>query len=252
MSMPKFGLALFVSSIVIGQTFEVASVKPSTPQERDISLLTYPGGRITVRNFTLKQLIEQAYGVQRFQVSGPAWIDVDRYSIEARPPAGSESSRFSPADPKTPPPKEELLMLRALLADRFQLKLHRATKEGAVYSLVAGNKGPNLQPAKNTKDRPWVGNGFESDPDGQRRIYYIAGQNASMPLLAERLGSFLRRPVNDDTRLTGSFDFKFTYEEDETFGSIVTAIQSLGLKLESRKGAVETLIVDHAEKPSAN
>jgi uncharacterized protein (TIGR03435 family) len=243
---------LLASAILLAQEFEVASVKPSTPQERSITLSTWPGGRITVTNFTLHQLIEKTYGVEKFQVSGgPAWIDVDRYSIEARPPASSELSKFSPTNPKTPPPQEELLMLQALLADRFQLKLHRETKEGTVLTLVITSKGPKLQPPKNRDDRPLVSSGFDNDVEG-KRLYYLQGHNATMPLLAQRLAGLLGRPVHDDTGLAASFDFKFNFDEDETHATMVAAIQQLGLKLEAKKAPIETLVVDHAEKPSAN
>jgi uncharacterized protein (TIGR03435 family) len=243
---------LLVAGRLFAQEFEVASVKPSTPQERDMTLATYPGGRITVRNFTLKQLIEHAYGVERFQITGgPAWIDTDRYSIEAKPPASSESSRFSPASPKTPPPPEELRMLQALLAARFQLKLHRETKDAAILALVMTGKGPKLQPPKNRDDRPLVMSGLDGDINGSR-LYYIAGQNATMPLLAQRLAQMLRKPVRDETSLAGNFDFKFNYEEGDNDASLFAGVQQLGLKLETRKGPVEHLVVDHAEKPTPN
>lgn len=189
-----------VASSLVAQEFEVASVKPSTPQERDISPATYPGGRITIGNFTLKQLIEHAYGVERFQIS-----------------ENSTAKR----------------------------------KEASILALVFTSKGPKLEAPKNRDDRPLVMLGFDGDISGPR-LYYIAGQNATMPLLAQRLAQMLRKPVRDETRLSGNFDFKFNYDEDETNASLVAAIQQLGLKLESRKGPVEHLIVDHAEKPTPN
>ena len=88
------GIAALAASGIFGQSaasppaFEVASVKLSTPQERIIGLSTYPGGKITATNYTLQMLIEEAYGVRDFQISGgPRWIGDDRYSIVAKPPA---------------------------------------------------------------------------------------------------------------------------------------------------------------------
>jgi uncharacterized protein (TIGR03435 family) len=252
MTRPPLAAILLASRVLLAQEFEIASVKPSTPEERSISMSTWPGGRITVTNFTLQQLIQHAYGVQRFQISaGPGWIDSDRYSIEARPPASSESSKFSPSNPKTPPPKEELLMLQALLADRFQLKVHRETKEGTILALVITSKGPKLQPPKNRDDRPLVMYGFDNDAKGAR-IYYVQGDNATMTLLAQRLADLMGRSVRDETGLAGNFDFKCSFEEDATKAGMVAAMQQLGLKLESRKGPIEMLVIDHAEKPSAN
>jgi uncharacterized protein (TIGR03435 family) len=143
-------------------------------------------------------------------------------------------------------------MLQTLLADRFKLKFHRETKEGPVYLLVKGNKELKLQDAKNKDDYPWAGSiaGGGIAGDG------LAGINISMPLLATRLSWYLRRPVLDRTGLTGSYDFKFEYASDdpraERIASIFASVQGIGLKLEAAKGPVETVVIDYAEKPSAN
>src|SRR4051794_22930862 len=83
--------------------FEVASVKPSTAGEVG-GVYTYPGGRVGFRGCTLKYLIEQAFNVQPFQVSGgPGWMQEDRYDIDAKPPASSKSSKSMPPYAKAPP-----------------------------------------------------------------------------------------------------------------------------------------------------
>src|ERR1700678_4283501 len=88
---------LFGQSVVSPPAFEVASVKLSTPDERVIGLYTYPGGRVTATNYTLEMLMEEAYSVQRFQIAGgPRWIGDDRYSIVAKPPTSSKSSKANP------------------------------------------------------------------------------------------------------------------------------------------------------------
>jgi uncharacterized protein (TIGR03435 family) len=146
-------------------------------------------------------------------------------------------------------------MLQTLLVDRFQLKYHRENREGPVYLLQKSNKALRLQDAKNKDDYPWAGSnrGGAIDGDG------IAGINISMPQLATRLSGYLHRPVLDQTGLTGSFDFKFEYESglsddsrQDTISSIFTSVQGIGLKLESAKGPVETIVIDHVEKPSEN
>jgi len=230
--------------------FEVTSVKLSTPDERTIGLFTYTGGRITATNYTLEMLIEEAYSVQRFQISGgPRWIGNDRYSIVAKPPESSKSSKSMPPYEKAPPNEEQLLMLQALLADRFHLQFHREMKEGPVYLLTAGNKELKLKPAKSADDFPWVGR-----PGGGGTVSGngIAGTNASMQFLATRLTGYLRRPVLDRTGLKGAFDFQFEYAADDNqpdaIASIFASIQGLGLKLQAAKGPVETLVIDHAEK----
>jgi uncharacterized protein (TIGR03435 family) len=233
--------------------FEVATVKPSSPKTRNIGLSTFPGGRVTAENCSLQHLMEEAFGVQSFQISGGAnWVRESWYDIDARPPASSKSSKSSPNNPKLPPNDEQRQMLQALLIDRFHLKYHRETREGPVYLLVKGKKEPKLQNAKNKDDYPWAG----SAAGGAPFAYGIAGTNISMAQLATRLSRPLGRPVLDKTGLEGSFDFRSEYVSDDAdpdpIASILTSIQALGLKLESSKGPVETIVIDHAEKPSAN
>jgi uncharacterized protein (TIGR03435 family) len=233
--------------------FEVASVKPADPQGRVIALSTYPGGRITVTWYTLEMLIEEALDVQPFQVSGgPHWIQVDRFDIAAKPPASSKSSQANPPYPKAPPNAEQRQMLRTLLADRFQLKFHRETREGPVYLLVKGSKGIKLEDAKDPTAFPWAGRIGGGAPSGNG----LAGTNISMPLLATRLSGYLGRTVLDRTGLEGSFDFKFEYVSDDphpdVISSIFASVQGIGLKLEASKGPVETIVIDHAEKPAEN
>ena len=116
-------------------TFEVASIKPSNPQGDRMEIngfSTYPGGRVVGHGCTLEYLIELAFDVQSFQVSnGPDWMKVDRFEIEARPPASSLSSKAAPLSPKAPPNAEQRQMLQGLL-ERFQVKFRREIKQGPV------------------------------------------------------------------------------------------------------------------------
>jgi uncharacterized protein (TIGR03435 family) len=230
--------------------FEVATVRPSGPQDNIIGLFTYPGGRITAGNYTLKMLIGEAFDLQAFQISGgPGWTDIDRWSLEAKPPASAKSSKANPSNPKLPMNDEQRLMLQALLADRFQLKFHRTAKEGTVYLLLKGGKEFQPRPAKNAGDYPWVGGPHGGGVMGDG----IAGTNATMELMAQRLTGYMGRPVLDRTGMTGAFDFRFEYPQDDprpdVIGSILASVRGLGLKLESGKGPVETLAIDHAAKP---
>ena len=235
--------------------FEVASVKPSNSPTRVFGIFTYPGGRVAGQNRTLQDLMEEAFSVLPFQIVGGAnWVREEPYDFEAKPPASSPASRANPPYPKAPPSEEQRQMLQALLADRFHLEYHRETKEGPVYLLVKGNNKLKLQGSKNKDDFPWVGGnrGAAIYGDG------VAGINVSMRLLAIRLSPYLGRPVLDQTGLEGSFDFKFEYplpsddQHPDVISSIITSIQGIGLKLQTAKGPVETIVIDHAEKPSAN
>jgi uncharacterized protein (TIGR03435 family) len=253
--------------------FEVASIKPSAPDERFIRVRGAPGGRVDINNVTLKFLIQYAWGVQPFQISGGAtWSDSLHYDISAK----------AESDPKG---DEMLLMLRALLEDRFQLKIHRETKEAPIYALVLARKdgklGPGLTLAQDggcVKIDP--SKPPEPPPPGTPRPNYCGGQMMSpkslkavsvpvaniLAILARTLG----RTVVDQTGLKGNYDISLEWSPDEaqlamlppdlprppvdaSGPSIFTAIQEqLGLKLESQKGPVEMLAIDRAEKPSEN
>jgi uncharacterized protein (TIGR03435 family) len=125
--------------------FEVATVKLPGAADRVIALFNYPGGRIQITNYTFEQLLEEAFRIQRFQISGaPGWIDSERFMIEAKPPASSELGAFTPFSREAPLVDVQRQMLLALLIDRFHLKFHRESKEGPVYLLVKGQKDPKL------------------------------------------------------------------------------------------------------------
>jgi uncharacterized protein (TIGR03435 family) len=247
--------ALFAQSPTSPPAFEVATVKPSSPATKTMGVYTFPGGRVTAERRDLVQLTEVAFSLEDYQIAGgPGWVR-DReveYDIDARPPASSKSSKSSPSNPKLDPNDEQRQMLQTLLVDRFQLKYHVETKEGAVYRLTRGKRELKLQSAKDREAFPWAGSarGGPFGSDG------IAGTNISMAQLATRLSKPLGRPVLDQTGIEGVFDFRYEYVSDDpnsdVIASLITSIQSLGLKLESARGPVEYLVIDHAEKPSAN
>ena len=239
--------------------FEVASVKPTDPKSRGgfIGCRTYPGGRVAISHYTLAMLIEWAFDVQPFQVSGgPAWMrDYQyRYEIEAVPPSTSKSSKANPSTPKAPLNEEQREMLQSLLIDRFQLQFHRETRQGPVYLLTLGKGTPKLTEVdhKERGEFEWVGSVADRGINGDG----LAGKNISMPVLAQRLSPYLLKPVIDQTGLTGYFDFRIEYAKDEAqpdvVSCILTSLQGIGLKLKPSQGPVETIVIDHAEKPSAN
>jgi uncharacterized protein (TIGR03435 family) len=232
--------------------FEVASVKPATSRELN-GLHVYPGGRVECNGCILQYLIEEAFDIQGFQLGGgPAWMVADRYDIEAKPPASSMSSHSNPPYSKAHPNEEQRQMLQSLLMDRFQLKYHRETKEGPVYLLVRGKKPLRMEDSKDKGAYPWSGSlrGGAIMGDG------LAGTNESMADLAWRLRSYLGRPVLDRTGLSGSYDFRVEYQVDgpqpDVISMIMATLQDLGLKLEVSRGPIETIVIEHAAKPSAN
>ncbi len=221
--------------------FEVASVKPGDGSSSDFRI--YPGGRLRMTNLELDLIIREAYGIKRFQLTGgPAWIHTDRFSIDAK--ASGEPTRA-----------EVLAMLQTLLAERFQLKVRRETREENLFVLTVAKGGPKL--SKSTANDSYI-RLYRNTPSDQEGVdYTIGAQKATIAQLADSLaGMHLQRPVQDRTGIHGEYDFKLRYatnDNPETGPSLFTAIQEqLGLKLETTKGPVEILVVEKAEKPSGN
>ncbi len=214
----------------------------------------------------MKFLVRIAYDVQNFQISGgPAWISSEMYDIEAKSAdeAAVDIRKMSEAQ-REEFRKRMQLRLQSLLADRFKLAIHRESKEMTVYDLVVAKGGPKLTPAP-----PDDGKG----PRGMRmRPGAFEGMGATLPMLAQTLSDATSRKVIDKTGITGNFNFKLDWTptpgqmtpppgpENETLPppdpsgpSIFTAVEEqLGLKLESTKAPVEVIVIDRAEKPSAN
>jgi uncharacterized protein (TIGR03435 family) len=229
-------------------------VKLSTPDERAIGMFVHPGGRMTVTNYTLRMLIHEAYLVQDFLIEGgPKWANEERYSITATPPPGSKSSQVKPANIKLPPIEEERLMLQNLLVERFGLTVHEEMKDAPVLALVTASQKPKLSPPKDPNTFPVVVFGYTDPPD---RHNYLRGENATMEMFAKRLANMMKRPVVDRTEIPGAFDFIVNYVQDisdtSAGPSLTTAVQDIGLKLVSARAPVRHVVVDKAEKPSAN
>jgi uncharacterized protein (TIGR03435 family) len=147
---------------------------------------------------------------------------------------------------EVPASDEQLrLMVQALLRDRFRLMVHRETKERSVYALVVGKNGPRL------KEVAEAGLGI-----GLGRAQ-LRGRGASMSILASTLSDRLDRAVLDQTGLNGFYEFTLQWAPDDQTDaagpSLFTAMEEqLDLKLEPSKGTVETIMIDSAERPSAN
>jgi uncharacterized protein (TIGR03435 family) len=219
----------------------------------DMSLNRTAGGGLNCTNVTLRMLITFAYDIRDYQLArGPSWIDSDQYDIAARlehNAAAAEPSGYSVAA------MDRLrVRVRSLLADRFKLILHSETREMPVYALVVAKNGPHLEESK-TEVGPQI--------IGRRGL--LTCKKISMKAFAENaLSERLGRTVIDKTGIGGDFDFKVQYAEegqsrpggdpnDKSGPTFLIALQEqLGLKLESQKGPVEIMIVDHAEKASAN
>ena len=211
-------------------------------------------------------LIRYAYGDSFGKVEvtgGPEWIRGRRFDVSAK----SEIDH---------PTRDDFrLMMRTLLADRFGLLLHKDSKEGDVYALAVarddGKLGPNIQLYDGTCEPTQPSSQTDSEPPRCRAVMNYVGillWGSPIELFAKMLEGHMDRPVRDRTGLTGRFDIDFQYDfagldlaapggPEQEFGnsapSIFTVLQEqLGLKLESAKGEIGYLVVDHAEPPTEN
>jgi uncharacterized protein (TIGR03435 family) len=269
-------MAPILSAFLAGsmrQAFEAASVKPtsrgneltwgwcrgtdSSDREgpwiggRILAGMTVPArpalGRCAITGATLKEIVRAAYDLAPTVeiTGGPGWSDSDRFDIEAKAEVPSES---------TVAQLEQ--MLQQLLSERFQLKLHRETREVSGALLVVAGSGSKLKEA-----------GAVNAPPVGGRPGDMNFQAAPMDVLAEFLSGILGRPIQDKTGLTGrySFTLKWTVGENDLIPrnfdrptdpagpSLVTALQEqLGLRLQSSKVPGLVVVIDSAQKPSAN
>lgn len=231
-----------VSAQVAAPAFEVASVKRNESASGNSSSRNL-GNRYIATNVTVIQMLRNAYGIQEFQIAGgPRWAGVDRFDIDATMAPGSKPGDWQP-------------MLQTLLAERFKLTFHREPRQAPVYSLVVAKSGHKLTPG-DPKTCPNTGGcGFNASPT------QIVGESVSMTQLAARLSRSIGIHVVDNTGLNGLFDLKLEWTiEDQFVGrgasaspTIFPAIQEqLGLRLESTRGPVETLVIDRVEQPTEN
>jgi bla regulator protein blaR1 len=206
--------------------FEVAAIHPSDPGSRGAIMQFLPGGGFSMSGMTIRNLIWLAWQLPSERVTGgPKWIDSGLYDIQAKAPAGSTSA-----------PDMERLRIQALLADRFQLKVHSETKTSLVYLLTIAKNGLKMEEAKGSDSR------YNNDKGS------LLPWGAFVADLSRRLG----RPVVDKTGLKGVWYIKLRYSDDDG-PSIFTAVQEqLGLKLDSSQGPVDTLVIDSIARPSLN
>jgi uncharacterized protein (TIGR03435 family) len=266
--------------------FEVASVRPNTSGDNKISARTFPGGRYEAINIPPRELIINSYGLQEQQMVGaPDWIASERFDIVAK-----AEGEIGPPVNRDGSPSSLQLMIRALLEERFKLKVHREPREVPIYVLVLarpdGRLGRELKPS--TTDcaalkaaKPSGGAPPEPPKPGERPRCgawvgfgeLIAGGQPLLELVSLLAGT-VGRSVVDRTGLKGAYDIYLKWTPDRVLQraagapvgdpirvngveidpngpSIFTALQEqLGLKLESERGTVEALVIDHIERPS--
>ena len=235
------GISIWGQAPPAAPAFEVASVKRNLSGGNG-GEIRQPRGSFTARNSTLQGLIRYAYGVADYQIQGPTWMGVERYDISAKVDANADNKTIK-------------LMLQSLLTARLGLQVRRDVKQLPLYALLVAKGGiklPVSQPAESTS----VASTSVASTNHSIRV-----NRATLALLATTLSGQMDRPVIDATEVTGTFDINLEWTPDVPAAegvpsgpSVFTALQEqLGLRLESRTGPVEVIVVDHADKiPSGN
>jgi len=223
--------------------FEAAFVKANNTGSGNSST-NGTRGQIVMVNQSLKRIIERAYNVKSFQVSGPDWIENVRFDITAKYPENAKNS-------------ERPAMLRSLLEDRFKLATHTETREMPGYALVAARNGLKIKPVESSGD-----DGTSShDHNGAVTLKVTS---IAMSGLADYLARRLDAIMVDRTGAAGHYTFELHWSVDDTsggsaargaaeFAAVQDAIGTLGLRLQATKVPVEVVVVDHVERvPTEN
>jgi uncharacterized protein (TIGR03435 family) len=236
-----------MAACAAGQTpaeFAAASVKSASAGTTRGHWQTGPGS-ITMTNVTLRAAVQWAYDLKPYQFSGPGWMDEERFDITAR------------SEGRVPTAQLRAMMQR-LLAQRFQLAIHRESRQTAGYALTVAKNGPKL--------RPSTDNGPAEIGPGSEGGLFLTAHRVAISRLADVMAEHLRAPVIDRTGLTGKYDFTLDlmpYVPDDATENSVTADlagmlstalqQQLGLKLEARPVTIDVVVVDRAERaPTEN
>jgi uncharacterized protein (TIGR03435 family) len=252
------GVLIFLGA---GPTFEVASIKRETAVVSGMTFAARPGGTVTVVNNELANVIDNAYGMRRYQlIGGPDWIESDRYNIRAKA-AGDV-------------PRDELMkMLQALLAERFQLRVHRETRELPIYVMRVAKGGLKLPRSReggcivfDPRNPPRPAPGQAPLPGCGNNLIRTNSWNATaidMKGAAAALVGVLERSVVDRTGVDGTFDIHVEWTPDQAAAgvdagsnadgsaSLFTVLEDqLGLRVESARGPVDVLVIDHVERPT--
>jgi uncharacterized protein (TIGR03435 family) len=233
--------------------FEAASVRPAKPQGRGRGGngpwgLKFDPGLLVATNITLKELFRQAYRLKEYQLTGPDWLNSTTYDITAKSATAAT-------------PDELRLMLRKLLADRFQLKSHSETKQMEVVALRVAKNGPKFHQAEA---------GPPSDADGKPHTGPFGMSPMFQKLTLETLANMLSGscgtlelpfgPVVDMTGIKGEYDLRMKTAPNPDSGGprtlidqVCEALPQLGLEFKREKVPVETYVIDSAERvPSEN
>lgn len=231
-----FALAAHLAAQAPG-TFDVVSVKPNKSGAAASDTDTAPG-RITIINATPMSLLLRAFGVSAFQIVGaPDWVRTERYDVIATVPEGRVLND-----------RDRQPFFEKMLADRWQFRYHRDTRNLRVYSLV--NDGSKLVPHTGPGEY-----GMKVERADPRVILHSTRGN--MQRLVEILGGFIGTVVANDTGLGGEYDFTLEWVQDAAVQApgptMFTALrEQLGLRLVPAEKATPVIVIDRIERPTEN
>jgi uncharacterized protein (TIGR03435 family) len=239
------------------EAFEVATIKPTSPDSRGRFIRMQSVNRFYAQGFSLQQLVAAAYNLTpRAIAGGSPWTDSDLFDILATTPGSVQ-----------PNLDEQMEMLRKLLTDRFQLTFHREPKEFPIFAITLAKGGPKLKPSTAPPGAPpELINVIHPEEKGGVHVELPARNATIMQLAAMLQRVVVDRAVVDQTGLSGTYDFDLEWTPDEnqfngnlprsvepTKPSLFTAMQEqLGLRLEAARGPVQALVIDRVERPSGN
>jgi uncharacterized protein (TIGR03435 family) len=261
--------------------FEVVSIKPNRSGDPGLRFAVQPGGRSAWTNTTLSTLIDLGYQRSAFDrretLDAPDWIYKDRFDVIMVAPAGAALNDVNGF------PGPLFAMMRAMLADRFQLRAHNEVRERPVYALVMARADKRLGARMKrvagdcTEEMKRMVAGGPMPPGGPPCAFgggpgpgRLIGNTVTAAMIANALAPQVGRPVIDRTGLSQSFNIDLEWVPDIVArgangapipgtpaggdgASIFTALQEqLGLKLESTRAPVDVLVIDRAERPSEN
>jgi uncharacterized protein (TIGR03435 family) len=219
--------------------FDVVSIKRNTSGAPGSETDTTPG-RINLINVTPLSLLLRALGVRTFQIVGaPGWTATERYDVVASVPGGLVLDD-----------QARQLYMEQMLAERWQLRYHRDTRNLRVYSLVAANDGSRL--VTHTGPGEYA---MKVERAGPRVV--LRSTRGNMQRLIEILSGFTGNVVSNDTGLGGEYDFTLEWVQDasatDSGPTLFTALrEQLGLRLVSAQKPTPVIVVDHIERPSEN
>ncbi|MFZ2022481.1 MAG: TIGR03435 family protein [Terracidiphilus sp.] len=238
--------------------FEVASIKPARPEDSDHNWNS-ARGRVSIENYTLRQLIREAYGLKSDSqvIGGPDWIGKRAFDIEAKLDDAEATKIQSMSGPERRQVTQ--LAVQALLRDRFQLKATLAMRSIPVYSLVVSKSGAKLMPSA-----PQLDENGKPRLEANHSVHTHNGQMIATAISMSSLADYMPdcdRVVLDRTGLKGEYDFKLNWTRDNGNGippdaqypGIFTALrEQLGLDLKPDKAPVDVVVVDAAKEPASD